>query len=216
MLNRGALEGRRAGTPGSVHAFAKRALDLLVAVPALVILTPCLLLIALAVKLECPSAPAFFTQDRCGRGGTRFRLLKFRTMVPDAALRRDELREMSAVAWPDFRVIDDPRVTRLGRFLRKTSIDELPQLWNVVRGQMSLVGPRPTSFAADTYDLWQTERLEFKPGLTGPWQVIGRDTMDFTERCRLEISFFRQPSLRREVTILARTLPALVRRPGVA
>jgi lipopolysaccharide/colanic/teichoic acid biosynthesis glycosyltransferase len=137
-------------------------------------------------------------------------------MLPNAAELKESLRDRSAVAWPDFRLEDDPRVTPLGRYLRKTSIDELPQLWCVLRGDMSLVGPRPTSFAADTYSPWQTERLDFAPGLTGPWQVMGRDSMDFTERCRLEISFFRRPSLWRDLLILIRTVPVVIRRTGVA
>jgi lipopolysaccharide/colanic/teichoic acid biosynthesis glycosyltransferase len=107
-------------------------------------------------------------------------------------------------------------VTRLGRFLRKTSLDELPQLLNVLKGEMSLVGPRPTSFAMTTYDTWQTGRLDFRPGITGPWQVHGRSTMDFTERCRLEITFFRKPSLTRELALLVATIGTVFRRTGVA
>jgi lipopolysaccharide/colanic/teichoic acid biosynthesis glycosyltransferase len=143
-------------------------------------------------------------------------MLKFRTMIPEADRLKAALRERSEVAWPDFRLHDDPRVTRLGRVLRRTSIDELPQLVNVLRGEMSLVGPRPTSFAASTYALWQTERLEHTPGITGPWQVDGRVSMDFTERCRAEILFFREPSLRRELVLLARTVAVVVRRTGAA
>ena len=143
-------------------------------------------------------------------------LLKFRTMVPQAHELRERLRGRSEVAWPDFRVRDDPRVTRLGRFLRRTSLDERPPLWTVLRGEMSLVGPRPPSFGLDTYRSWQTERLEHKPGLTGPWQVLGRDSMDFVERCRLEIGFFRRPSLARELGMLARTVPVVLRRSGIA
>ena len=110
----------------------------------------------------------------------------------------------------------DPRVTRVGRVLRRTSLDELPQLLNVLRGDMSLVGPRPTSFDVSTYALWQTARLDFRPGITGPWQVLGRTSMDFTERCRLEISFFRRRSLGRELWLLVRTAGCVIRRTGVA
>ena len=107
-------------------------------------------------------------------------------------------------------------MTPFGRLLRRTSLDELPQLLNVLRGDMSLVGPRPTSFDSSTYALWQTARLDFQPGMTGPWQVHGRTSMDFTERCRLEISFFRRRSLAREVWLLLQTLPCVIRRTGVA
>jgi lipopolysaccharide/colanic/teichoic acid biosynthesis glycosyltransferase len=206
----------RLGPPPRSYVLVKRVLDVAISAAALVLLAPLLALVAVAVKIECPEAPVLFRHDRSGRMGRRFEMSKFRTMLPNAAELKESLRDRSAVAWPDFRLEDDPRVTPLGRYLRKTSIDELPQLWCVLRGDMSLVGPRPTSFAADTYSQWQTERLDFAPGLTGPWQVMGRDSMDFTERCRLEISFFRRPSLWRDLLILIRTVPVVIRRTGVA
>jgi lipopolysaccharide/colanic/teichoic acid biosynthesis glycosyltransferase len=153
---------------------------------------------------------------RTGRGGRSFVLYKLRTMCPDAEARKAELRLLSEVPWPDFRLRSDPRVTPLGRWLRRTSIDELPQLFNVLRGDMALVGPRPTSFAADTYEPWQLERLEVRPGLTGPWQLDGRTTVDFEGRCRMEIDFIRRSSLRCYVVLLARTPLAVLRRTGVA
>jgi lipopolysaccharide/colanic/teichoic acid biosynthesis glycosyltransferase len=199
-----------------IYRVVKRCLDELIAAAAVLALTPLLALIAVAVWLSDPGAPVIFRQTRCGYGGRRFELLKFRTMVPDADALKESLRARSQVAWPDFRVAGDPRVTRLGRVLRRTSLDELPQLFNVLRGDMSLVGPRPTSFDVSTYALWQTARLEFRPGITGPWQVMGRATMDFTERCRLEISFFRRRSLGRELWLLIRTAGCVIRRTGVA
>ena len=195
---------------------AKRAVDIALATAALVVLAPLLLVIAALIRREDRSAPVLFRQRRCGYAGREFELLKFRTMVRDADRLKEQLRSQSTVPWPDFRLPDDPRVTRLGRILRKTSADELPQLINVLRGEMSLVGPRPTSFKVHTYDLWQTERLDFRPGITGPWQVWGRDHMDFEERCRLEIRFFRQATLWRELQILAATAKTVLRRPGVA
>lgn len=199
-----------------VRAVVKRAFDVVAASLALLVLSPVLLVIALAIHRSDPSAPVLFRQRRTGRGGRMFELLKFRTMVRDADELKESLRHLSVVPWPDFRLPDDPRVTPLGRFLRRSSLDELPQLWNVVRGDMSLVGPRPTSFHAATYELWQTERLEHRPGITGPWQVHGRQGMDFESRCRLEISFFRRPSLVRELWLLVQTLGVVVRRTGVA
>ena len=201
--------------PGLGHAFVKRTLDVTVSGLALVVLSVPLALIAFAVFLTDPRANVIYRQRRCGRAGRSFDVLKFRTMVADADARKESLRELSTVAWPDFRLANDPRVTGLGRWLRRTSLDELPQLVNVLRGEMSLVGPRPTSFAVSTYELWQTERLEFRPGLTGPWQVWGRTSMDFPQRCRLEISFFRTPSLRSELRILAATVGVVIRRTGV-
>jgi lipopolysaccharide/colanic/teichoic acid biosynthesis glycosyltransferase len=137
-------------------------------------------------------------------------------MVSNADELKEELRHLSEVPWPDFRLSDDPRVTRIGRFLRKTSLDELPQFINVLKGDMTLVGPRPTSFEASTYDIWQTGRLDFRPGLTGPWQVWGRDSMDFEERCRLEITFFRRPSLWRDLGLLLATVRVVFKRTGTA
>jgi lipopolysaccharide/colanic/teichoic acid biosynthesis glycosyltransferase len=204
------------GPPNLAYAVVKRGMDMAFSATALILLTPLLAVVALAVKLECRNAPVLFRQSRSGRLGRQFQMAKFRTMVPNADELKESLREQSSVSWPDFRLEHDPRVTRLGRALRRTSIDELPQLWSVLRGDMSLVGPRPTSFASDTYRPWQTERLDFAPGLTGPWQVMGRNSMDFTERCRLEISFFRNTSLWRELGILIRTVPVLIRRTGVA
>jgi lipopolysaccharide/colanic/teichoic acid biosynthesis glycosyltransferase len=198
------------------YAIAKAGLDVLLAALALVVLAPLLAIIALAIWADDPGAPVLFRQRRCGRGARPFELLKFRTMVRDAEALKEALRGRSVVAWPDFRLPNDPRVTRLGRFLRRSSLDELPQLINVLRGDMSLVGPRPTSFDASTYQLWQTGRLDFRPGITGPWQVLGRDHMDFTERCRLEISFFRRRSLVRELWLLLRTIPCVLKRTGVA
>jgi lipopolysaccharide/colanic/teichoic acid biosynthesis glycosyltransferase len=203
-------------TPGFSYRFLKRLLDIVLASLALLVVLPVLAAIAVAIWRQDPGAPVLFRQRRCGYGGRSFELLKFRTMVRDADRLKEELRELSLVPWPDFRLVDDPRVTRIGRFLRRTSLDELPQFINVLKGHMSLVGPRPTSFGADTYQLWQTGRLEFRPGLTGPWQVQGRDSMDFEERCRLEIGFFRRPSLRRELWLLLATVGIVVRRTGVA
>jgi lipopolysaccharide/colanic/teichoic acid biosynthesis glycosyltransferase len=137
-------------------------------------------------------------------------------MVSNAEELKEQLRDRSEVPWPDFRMANDPRVTRIGRFMRKTSLDELPQFINVLKGDMSLVGPRPTSFAAGTYDIWQTGRLDFRPGITGPWQVHGRDSMDFEERCRLEISFFRHPSFLQDLRLLFATVRVIFGRTGVA
>ena len=115
---------------------------------------------------------------------------------------------------PDFKLADDPRVTRVGDFLRRTSLDEAPQIWNIIRGDMSLVGPRPTSFPAQTYDLWHTERLEVVPGLTGLWQIGGRGEIDFDDRVRLDIAYVRNRSLRLDLSILIRTLPAVLSQRG--
>jgi lipopolysaccharide/colanic/teichoic acid biosynthesis glycosyltransferase len=208
---------------GAVHPqasplywFSKRLIDILASAVALLILGLPMLVIAILVKLDDRHGPVFFKQPRTGLGGTRFNLLKYRTMVANAEEMKEQLRDRSEVPWPDFRLKDDPRVTSIGRFLRKTSLDELPQFINVLKGDMTLVGPRPTSFEAGTYEIWQTARLDFRPGLTGPWQVWGRNSMNFEERCRLEISFFRRPSLWGDLRLLFATVRAVFRRTGVA
>ena len=212
-----AMDGRSFGVePPAAYWFTKRLIDVTLSFLALVAFAIPMAVIALLVKLDDPSSPIFFRQQRCGAGGRRFGLIKFRTMVRNADELKEELRTQSVVAWPDFRVYDDPRITRIGRFLRKASLDELPQLMNVLKGDMSLVGPRPTSFDVSTYSLWHTGRLEFRPGITGPWQVLGRDSMNFDERCRLEISFFRRPSIWAEVKLVLATLPIVMRRTGTA
>jgi len=141
-------------------------------------------------------------------------MLKFRTMVQNAEELKASLQHLNILPPPDFKIIDDPRITRVGKFLRKTSLDELPQILNVIRGDMSLVGPRPTSFAASTYDLWHTERLEVKPGITGLWQVNGRNSMTFDERLRLDIDYVRNMSFALDVKILAQTVTSVASGAG--
>ena len=122
--------------------------------------------------------------------------------------------DLNELSWPDFKISDDPRVTRVGRFLRKTSLDELPQIINVLKGEMSLVGPRPTSFDASTYDLWHTERLEVLPGITGLWQVNGRSDVDFDERARLDIEYIEKQNAWLDLWILYRTIFVIFNQRG--
>jgi lipopolysaccharide/colanic/teichoic acid biosynthesis glycosyltransferase len=194
----------------SSHAYrvAKRVIDIVVSLLSLPIVVPILALCAIAIRIDTPGKP-FFSQLRTGRGGHRFRMFKLRTMVHNAAELKEKYAHLNELSWPDFKITDDPRVTRVGRFLRKTSLDELPQVFNVLFGDMSLVGPRPTSFAADTYSLWHTARLEVKPGLTGLWQISGRYHLDFDERLRLDIAYIRHRSLALDLYILFRTFGAV-------
>lgn len=191
----------------------KRVLDVGICLVALPLLLLLLAVCALAVKLESPG-PVFFMQQRTGQGGRRFKMFKLRTMVRDAEARKAELAHMNLLSYPDFKIVDDPRITRVGRFLRKTSLDELPQFLNVLLGDMSLVGPRPTSFSADTYRLWHTARLDVKPGITGLWQVSGRNELDFNERLRLDIAYIQNRSVLFDIKILFRTFGAVVSRRG--
>ena len=195
-------------TFGITYNRAKRALDVALGLLALPFVLPVLLLCALAVRLDSPG-PAFFSQLRTGQGGRRFRRWKLRPMVTNADELKRELAHLNELSFPDFKIRNDPRITRVGRVLRKTSLDELPQVLNVLTGEMSLVGPRPTSFAADTYRLWHTARLEVKPGLTGLWQVSGRNDLDFDDRLRLDIAYIRNRSMALDCRILLRTFGAV-------
>jgi lipopolysaccharide/colanic/teichoic acid biosynthesis glycosyltransferase len=135
-------------------------------------------------------------------------------MVPNAEDLKAKYAHLNELSLPDFKIADDPRTTRVGRFLRKTSLDELPQLFNILKGEMSWVGPRPTSFSVETYHLRHTERLEVVPGLTGLWQVSGRSNLDFDERLELDIAYIEQQSLWFDLSILLRTVGAVVTRRG--
>ena len=190
------------------QVFVKRMIDLVGAGVGLVVLSPLLAVVAAAVKVESPG-PVFFTQERVGRGGRRFRIIKFRTMVDGAEKRRDELFSRSVYSDARlFKIPDDPRMTRLGRWLRKTSIDELPQLVNVLWGEMSLVGPRPPlPSEVAFYQEHHYARFDVKPGITGPWQVQGRNQVtDFEQVVSLETSYIREWSLLSDLAILLRTV----------
>ena len=140
---------------------------------------------------------------------------KFRTMVRNAEELKAELAHLNILPPPDFKIPNDPRITRVGRFLRQSSLDELPQLLNVIRGDMSLVGPRPTSFDPSTYSLWHTYRLDVAPGITGLWQINGRNETTFDERLRIDIEYIERRSFRLDLEILLKTVPAVLRRSGV-
>jgi lipopolysaccharide/colanic/teichoic acid biosynthesis glycosyltransferase len=141
-------------------------------------------------------------------------MYKFRTMVPDAEALKARYMHLNELQWPDFKITNDPRVTPIGRFLRKTSLDELPQMLNVLKGDMSLVGPRPTSFSPDTYRLWHTERLDVQPGVTGLWQIVGRGETEFDDRLRLDIIYIEKRCLTLDAMILVKTVSSVLLRKG--
>jgi lipopolysaccharide/colanic/teichoic acid biosynthesis glycosyltransferase len=199
---------------GRAYQAAKRMMDLTLVVLALPLLVPFVVLCAFALKLDSPGGPVVFAQDRTGKGGRRFRMFKFRTMVPNAEALKPDLMHLNELQWPDFKITNDPRITRVGRFLRRTSLDELPQVWNVLRGEMSLVGPRPTSFKPETYSLWHTERLDVLPGITGLWQIVGRGTSEFDTRLRLDIAYIERRCLWLDLQILVRTVTAVLGQRG--
>jgi exopolysaccharide biosynthesis polyprenyl glycosylphosphotransferase len=191
----------------------KRALDLIGAGLLSLLAAPVIAVLALAIKLDS-DGPVLFSQERIGQGGRRFRLVKLRTMVTDAEARRAELLAHSKdPGW--LHLEHDPRITRLGRLLRLTSLDELPQLWNVLRGDMSLVGPRPLVAEEDRLvDGWARGRLGLTPGITGLWQVLGRTSIPFEEMVRLDYLYVTNWSLWGDVRLILRTLPVVLRRSG--
>jgi len=192
---------------------AKRAMDVAIVLAVMPILLPVLVVCAIAVRLDSPG-PIFFRQQRTGLHGVRFGMYKFRTMVQNAEELKASLMHLNVLPPPDFKIIDDPRITRVGKFLRKTSLDEVPQVLNVLKGDMSLVGPRPTSFAASTYELWHAERLEVMPGITGLWQVRGRNESTFDERLRLDVEYIAKRSILFDLRIILETIGSVLNRKG--
>lgn len=188
----------------------KRMMDLILSLAALPIVLPILLVASIAIRMDSPG-PALFVQTRIGLHGRHFALYKLRTMVANAEELKASTLDSRTI---HFKTLDDPRITRVGRFLRKTSLDELPQLFNVIRGDMSLVGPRPTSLNLATYEPWHERRLEIRPGVTGLWQVSGRNAMTFDERVKLDIEYIDHLSLANDLKLLGQTVLVVVKGKG--
>jgi exopolysaccharide biosynthesis polyprenyl glycosylphosphotransferase len=201
------------GVPGlaSTMVAAKRMLDVVGSAALLVIFSPVLIATAIAIKIES-KGPVFFLQPRAGRGNRSFNLIKFRSMYVDAEQRKADLDAMNeSDDGVMFKIRDDPRITRVGAFIRRFSIDELPQLFNVLKGEMSLVGPRPLIFSetAALEERWHLRRLELRPGMTGPWQVYGRSDSPFQEMVRFDYQYVAGWSLARDIELLLATIPAV-------
>jgi exopolysaccharide biosynthesis polyprenyl glycosylphosphotransferase len=193
---------------------AKRAVDLVGSVIALLVLSPVLVALAIAIRRDSPG-PILFRQERVGVHGRRFQIVKFRTMVADAEERLVDLWSQNEIRGHAFKLTSDPRITRMGRWLRGTSLDELPQLWNVLRGEMSLVGPRPPLVSeVQGYDIWHRRRLSMKPGITGLWQVNGRHEPDFDRWVETDLEYIDGWSFWLDLRIMARTIPAMLHRQG--
>jgi len=201
--------------PHDVRRWMKRAIDLLVAAPLFVLLQPLFLVIAIAIKLTSPG-PVFFVQQRYGMHRQKFHMFKFRTMVVDAEQRQAELETINEAQGPVFKLKSDPRVTKVGAFLRRTSLDELPQLINVLRGEMSLVGPRPLPLRDVSLfeESWLLRRFSVTPGLTCLWQVRGRSNTMFDEWMKLDMEYIDNWSLGLDFKIIVQTVPAILKGSG--
>jgi exopolysaccharide biosynthesis polyprenyl glycosylphosphotransferase len=196
-------------------AVVKRSFDLLGATVGLLAVSPLLAAIAVAIKLDS-RGPIFFRQLRVGQHGERFYMLKFRTMVPDAEAMKDSLRDRNEAQDGLFKIADDPRVTRVGSFLRKSALDELPQLFNILKGEMSLVGPRPLVIEEDQrVEGWHRRRLELMPGMTGHWQILGPSRVPLGEMVAIDYLYVANWSLWKDVKILLRTVPHVLGRRGL-
>jgi lipopolysaccharide/colanic/teichoic acid biosynthesis glycosyltransferase len=194
--------------------FGKRLLDILGASLGLILSSPLLLIAAVLIKLES-RGPVIYRSIRIGRGARPFAFLKLRSMVDGAEQNRHKLSHLNEADGPVFKIAADPRVTRIGRLLRMTSVDEIPQLWNVLRGEMSLVGPRPPiAEEVVQYEPWQLRRLDVVPGITCLWQISGRSRIGFQEWMRLDLEYIRHRSFQLDMKILIRTIPAVLSREG--
>lgn len=199
-----------------LHEMVKRTLDVVLSVLGLLITSPILLLIAAAIKLTS-KGPVFFNQMRVGLNGRTFKMVKFRSMVVNAEELKAKLTHLNEMSGPVFKITNDPRVTKIGRLLRKTSLDELPQLFNVLIGQMSLVGPRPPlPSEVNMYDPKHRKRLSVKPGITCIWQISGRNDVDFDEWMEMDVQYIDEWSLWKDIEILAKTVPVVLSKRGAS
>ena len=215
MTNKGTAVGSRWKNV-NWYRCAKRTQDILISATVLLILWPVFLLIALVIVIDSPGAGPFFIQTRVGKDGEEFRLYKFRTMRPNAESELENLLPQNEMDGPVFKLKDDPRITRVGHYLRRSGLDELPQLWNVLRGEMSIVGPRPgLPREAAQYDGFTRQRLTVQPGLTCYWQIQpNRNTLDFLSWMALDIQYIREMDLLTDWKIILATFGAMLRMDG--
>lgn len=205
-----------AASSGRAYAFAKRTLDIALSLTALVVLSPLLLLVGLIILIDDPHGNPIYVSKRCGKGGREFNFYKFRSMCVDAEKRRAQLHGLNEMDGPVFKIKDDPRITRVGRIIRKLNIDELPQLVNILAGQMSLVGPRPPlPNEVAEYTPRQMERLSVTPGLTCLWQVQpSRNSLSFDEWIELDIQYIRRRNFRLDIKLIFRTILVVLQGEG--
>lgn len=193
----------------SLYEVIKRLIDVVCSFMGVLVLSPLFIIIAIIIKATS-KGPVFFSQKRVGKNGKEFNMYKFRSMVVNAEELKEKLAAQNEMSGPMFKMKDDPRITKVGKFIRKTSIDELPQLWNVLKGDMSLVGPRPSlPKEVAQFDKWMHKRLEVKPGLTCYWQVSGRNNIDFEDWMKLDIKYVDERSTWIDIKLIFKTVGVL-------
>ena len=195
---------------GLIYLFCKRAMDIIGSLAGIILLSPLLLIIAIAIKIEDPKGSIFFSQQRCGKDNKLFPMYKFRSMVSNAEELLEELMEHNEMDGPVFKIKDDPRITKVGQFIRKTSVDELPQLFNILMGDMSIVGPRPAiPHEVAEYSHYHKQRLLVKPGLTCIWQVSGRNSIGFDEWMEMDLEYIEKRNLWMDIKLIFKTVGVL-------
>ncbi|VYU30594.1 exopolysaccharide biosynthesis polyprenyl glycosylphosphotransferase [Clostridium tertium] len=188
-----------------IYEFLKRTLDIMGSLCGLILLSPVIMIISILIKLES-NGPIFFSQKRVGLNGKEFNMYKFRSMVVNAEELKEKLKSKNEMSGPMFKIKDDPRITKVGKFIRKTSIDELPQLVNVLKGEMSLVGPRPSlPNEVKEFESWMLRRLDVKPGITCYWQVMGRNNIDFENWMKLDIKYVNERNFWLDIKLIFKT-----------
>lgn len=206
IKNNNATLDREYNNESIIYIFLKRLIDLFGSFIGLIVLSPIILIVSLLIKFES-KGPVIFSQDRIGKDGKVFKMYKFRSMVVNAEELKEKLKEQNEMSGPMFKMKEDPRVTKVGKFIRKTSIDELPQLINILKGNMSLVGPRPSlPKEVEQFEEWMMERLEVKPGLTCYWQVSGRNNIDFEDWMKLDIKYVRERNTLTDIKLIFKTV----------
>lgn len=200
-----------------LHSLLKRTIDIIGSLFGLIVLSPLFLIVAVVIKWEDPKGPVFFSQTRVGKDEKPFRIYKFRSMCTDAEDKLKDVLDRNFLSGAMFKIKDDPRITRVGKFIRKTSIDELPQFFNVLKGNMSLVGPRPSSrMEVDDYSNYDKKRLSVTPGCTGLWQVSGRNNIGFKEMVELDIAYIKKKSIWFDFKIMLKTVVIIINSRGAS
>jgi len=208
-------EERETLPKGTLYPILKRAVDILGSLFGMVAISPLLAAVAVAIKLEDPRGPVIFSQTRIGKDGKPFKIYKFRSMCVDAEEKLKKMRDRNDISGPMFKIKDDPRITRVGKFIRKTSIDELPQFFNVLKGEMSLVGPRPSSiWEVDQYTSHDKKRLAVTPGCTGLWQISGRNELGFHEMLELDLAYIEKKCIWFDLRIMLKTVKIMIYSKG--